>query len=1598
MGAKIATKLSSILLLCILSFVVRAQFTANFKASSVKGCAPLVVNFTDASTNNPTKWKWDLGNGTISFLQNPSTTYFNSGSYTIKLITSNINGSDSITRTQYINIFAQPSVQFTGSTTSGCFPLPVQFTDQSSTENGIINLWQWDFGDGLSSALQHPLHTYKNSGNYNVTLRVRNSNGCLTTLSKSKYIQITSGTNASFSNSYPDNCTLPVAVNFTNSSTGSGTLSYQWFFGDGSISNQANPSHIYNALGDYTIKLIVNNSSGCTDTIIKAAEIKISKIKAAFTNQDNICVRKEFLLTNTSIPTPLSSSWNFGDGTTSTANNPVKLYNTAGTFQITLISNFGSCADTAYKTIIVNSKPTSSFTLENSFSCSYPFTVNFNNQSSNGVTYHWDFGDNTTSTLTNPSHIYNSGGNFNVQLVTTNANGCDDTLTKMNFIKIQKPIVAITSLVDSGCAPLIKKFTSSTQSVNPVVDYLWDFGDGTTSTEISPTHVYNLEGVYPLTLIIKNTDGCKDTAILKRAVVASMNSIVQFDATPKITCANTAVVFSNLTTNGTKWLWKFGDGFTSSLQNPYHMYADTGMFTVKLIVRNSGCVDSITYKNFIYIDPPIGEYKYTEDCDNPYKKDFTDLSIGADKWSWNFGDGNTSTLQNPTHTFIKTGTYKVILTVWNSKTGCNYINQKNILILDTKADFTISNGVICKGGNINFNSILGSPEVNNFYWNFGDGTGLNTSLNAVTHNYITAGNYNVTLTTTNFFGCVNTSTKTTNISVNGPTAKFTPSVPGSCLNSTIIFNDLSVSDGTNSIQSYLWNYGDSTTQEAVAGTVQHTYLKTGLFSVKLLLTDKMGCVDSFSLPRPLVISQPKADFNASDAVTCPTKTVVFNNTSTGLGLKYLWNFGDNNTSTANSPLHFFAIEGKFAISLNITDQYGCTDSMTKSNYVTIILPTANFTMSDSLSDCPPLIVQFNNLSTNAISLSWDFGDGTLSREINPSHFYSYPGTYLIQLIATGPGGCTSIKIDSIFIKGPTGTFIYDPLTGCNPQNINFTASTSEVVSILWDFNDGATISTTNLKISHKYINSGFYVPKIILTNKEGCSVPIKGLDTISVYGVTAHFNFLDKPLCDSGTVLFKNFSTSNDIITNYKWVLGDGSTSYEKTPQHQYKSNGFFNTSLKVTTQFGCIDSTTSIIPIKVVSSPHIKMATTANGCTPLTMISNGSITVADTSSIKWQWNFGNGAFSSLQNPEVQKYTTKGIYTIGLLATNSSGCTDTVSKKIEAYGIPNLVATQDTFICEKRGINLIVKGAITYNWSPSAGLSCNSCAYPFANPDSSINYIVKGTSEHGCIAFDSIMILVKHPFKINYSTRDTLCIKQSVTLFARGASTYIWTPSKGLNNSTSATPTAQPDITTNYKVVGTDDKGCFKDSGFVFIKVYPIPVVNAGNDATINVGHSYDLLPKVSADVTEVLWSPTSGIFRNSYPGITIKPIENTEYTVLVKNEGGCTAQDKVNVFVICNGANIFVPNTFSPNGDGANDIFYPRGTGLFKIQNLQIFNRWGQMIFEKNDFNANDANAGWNGIFKGVKLNPDVFVYTMKVICDNNSILSYKGNITLIQ
>lgn len=1581
-----------VLVLLLFSIITKAQLVPNFTATPLAGCSPLIVTFTDQTTGNPTSWKWDLGNATTSINQNPSTTYFTPGTYTVKLV---VNGTDSIIKTQYITVYAKPVVNFTGVPSTGCVPLPVQFNSQSTAGSGTIASWQWDFGDGSFSTAENPAHTYNTSGNFNVSLRVTNSFGCITTLTKLQYIKVGSKVHADFTNSQPTDCTLPSTINFQNNSTGSGTLSYQWDFGDGNTSTQSTPSHTYTTAGSYTVRLIVNSSNGCSDTLTKTDAVTIGTLNAGFTNPAVICENTAAIFTNTTSPAPTSVSWDFGDATTSSALNPVKTYAAPGFYTVRMIANFGNCADTAFRSINVRPQPQANFNGSPLSSCKPPLNVAFNNQSINGVSYQWDFGDGNFSNSPNPSHTYTQYGSFNVQLIVTNAAGCSDTIIRNAYVRIQAPEATINNLPIKNCAPLTHTFSATVNSLDAVIGYEWDFGDGNTSTLPNPTHTFPA-GVYDIKLIITTAGGCTDTVIVDKGITSSIKPHANFVATPRDVCAYLPVTFTDLSTGtATAWNWDFGDGGTSTQQNPIHMYEDTGYFDVQLIVWNEGCPDTIKFNNYVHIKPPIANFAPSFVCTNKLTRVFTDQSIGADEWNWDFGDGNTSTQPSPTHTYATTGTYTVTLLVRNHTTGCEYTKSLPIKVVIEKANFTESERVICRNNSISFTS-TGNNIVNvaAYDWDFGDG-GTGTGA-APSHIYTVSGTYNVRLIVTDILGCKDTLLKPLHIRVDGPVAAFAPGSTGNCSQSATVFNDNSTGDGTHPIVTWIWNFGDGNTQTFTAPPFSHNYTTPGTYDVALKVIDSKGCVDSINHSASVIISKPVAGFATPDTLSCPGKTINFTNSSTGPGLTYKWDFGDATTSTSLNPSHQYATDGNYTVQLIAIDQYGCSD--TTETLVKIASPIAAFAMSDSVSTCPPLVVNFTNNSSNAISVDWDFGDGTSTQSDNPSHFYTYPGTYDVKLTITSNGGCTSQLTKQVIVSGPKGNFTYTPLNGCSPLTVTFTATTQNRLSFVWDYNDGNILPTNDSVVTYTYKEFGDYVPKMILIDAGGCQVPITGLDTIHVKGVTAAFDFVSPTLCDIGSVTFSDSSKTNDIISGYEWFFGDGNTSVQQNPTHFYAAPGLYFPKLVVTTASGCTDTVIHTTPVKIVASPQGEIVSSPNGCAPLTATFNGNLLVADTSAVTWSWNLGNGNLSNQQNPPSQLYTNPNTYNIELVVTNSSGCKNTVTKTIEAYRVPVINAGRDVMVCRGSGTNLIANGADTYTWSPSTGLSCTICPNPVASPSDTTEYIVTGTTIHGCSNTDAVKVNVKQPFVMRNSPGDTLCKGGSLRLYASGAATYAWSPSAGLSSTTSASPVASPSVSTTYRVIGTDDKACFKDTAYIAVKVYPIPTVDGGADKTINVGQSTTLTPTISSDVTNVFWTPTAGTVSSNYPSVTVQPKETTTYTVEAVNAGGCKSRDNVTVFVLCNGANIFIPNTFSPNGDGANDVFYPRGTGLFNIKTLRIFNRWGEVVFEKGSFAANDASAGWDGTYKGLQLNPDVYVYTVDVLCDNKTILTLKGNVALIR
>jgi len=1592
------------LLLCC--NIAVAQLQANFTSSTSVGCAPTVVQFKDASTGSPASWRWNLGNGNISTQQNPGTIYTKPGVYTVTLVIKDSTGQDSSIKVGYVTARAKPGVDFSFTPSSGCVPLPVQFTDATTDSAATETQWAWDFGDGQVSSSQNPTHTYSTVDNFSVSLTVTDNFGCSSFLQKQSVINANGIINADFQYSYANVCSPPTAVTFTNSSSSNSPIIFQWNFGDGGTSTAQNPVYSYKANGKFNIQLIASTNNGCRDTVTKS--ISIGTVTPNFTMPSGSCINKQVSFADSSQPTPISLSWSFGDGGLATGSVVSHAYASAGSYPVKLVANFGACTDSITKNFTVTSNPIAGFTSSgNRNSCQLPGIVQFQNTSVNAVTYSWSFGDGQTSTLASPLHNYTKAGFYDVTLVATNQNGCSNTIIQHKYVQLGPP--RIDSLIGSpyeGCVPVAINFQSAVSSGDPVTGYTWDFGDNSpVSSAQLPSHTYSTAGTYNVKLTVTTSTGCSSSTTFSQAVIVGNKPVVNFTATPTTGCASVPIQFTDESTGAvTQWVWQFGDKGTSNIENPLYKYTDTGFFSVTLKVFSNGCTNSLTLNNYIYLKAPIAKFGVAQQCKNKLGRNFTDSSIGAKTWAWDFGDGHTSNQKSPSYVYAKGGNYIVNLTVTNGTCSDTYADT--ITVLNQNPSFTYSpkNTLVCKYNAVKFTAEnYDTTSQSSFYWNFGDGTTLQLPAKTPTvqHVYKNDGNFIPYLVVRDNTGCNDTVTQAgVKFTVLGPVAAFT-NTAGTCVNGQIKFTDNSVQDSTFKLQTWIWNYGDGKTDTLNGPPFTHVYDLAGTFKVQLKVIDSYGCSDSIIKNNADTITSPLAVFSLPDSANCPGSKVSFVNSSNGISLAYVWSFGDGTTSTLAAPNHQYNQLGTYTVALSIKDKFGCKDTLTRNNYVNVAKPLAQFTVDDTFGVCPPLIIHPQSTSTDYTFLTWDFGDGNSSNLTNPTHYYTGGGVYTLQLIVQGHGGCYDTASKQITLHGPGGKLSYTPMVLCNKDTVTLAVRGRSISTYEWDLGDGFTeTSTTDSILRHPY-TPGNYLPKVVIGDATGiCTVTLQNAsDTIKVGGVTARFTYQAAAGCDSALVLFTDSSAILfDTLKSRTWNFDDGTTSSVADPTHYYHSTVNKEISLKITTGFGCTSTVSLPLAVTVHQSPIITATIPASVCVGTKANFAAANSSVPPGTISWLWQLGDGG-TAQQQDTAYIYKTGNTYTAVVTATNEFGCADTAQGNITVNSLPVTNAGNDTAICLGQNVLMQPTGASTYVWASNPTLSCTNCTNSLAAPDSTTMYYVTGETAAGCALEDSILVTVNRPFILQLAVIDTLCTGHPIQLTASGAEQYNWQPSTGLSSTTIANPIADPASATTYSVIASDTKKCFSDTASVVVIVFAPPTVSITNaNVTILAGANILPLSQTSADVTRYQWSPLIGLSCNACAQPTLSPNETVRYTETVFNQYGCFDTANITVTVLCDNNSLFVPNTFSPKGNTNNRYFYPRGVGIYSIKSMRVFNRWGQPVFEKLSFLANDQNSGWDGTFKGQDLPTDVYVYVIEVICTNSTILTVKGDITLLR
>ena len=956
-----------------------------------------------------------------------------------------------------------PRAEFKAEPTRGPAPLSVQFSDQSS---GEITSILWDFGDGNTSADLNPTVVYRTPGTYSVKLIARGPAG-EDTAAKANFIIVEQPPRvpprADFSAS-PTSGTLPLTVQFTNKTTGE-AASFFWEFGDGGTSTSPSPSYVYRTAGTYSVKLTARGPGG-ENSEVKSGLITVNPVAPVVQPP-----RADFSASPTSGTAPLtvqftnrttgqvtSVLWDFGDGSTSTSTSPTYVYRTAGTYSVKLTARGPGGDNTAIKSGLITvtapitpptaSPPRADFTA-NPTTGEAPLTVQFTNRTTGQFTsLAWDFGDGGTSTSTNPTYVYRTAGTYSVKL-TARGPGGDHIETKASYITVTAPSGPPPSSAPqpdfiasptTGPAPLAVRFVNRT--IGEFTSLLWDFGDGQASVEANPSHTYTNAGRYTIRLTARgpgggNTETKTDYIIVTGSGPSIPAPRVDFTASPTSGTSPLTVQFTSRATGEINtYFWEFGDdsNSTSLSQNPSFTYRTTGLYTVKLTARGPGGESAETKANFINVSavtaPPTV---------SPPQADF---------------------IATPT-----SGTVPLTVTFTNRTTG----------------------------------------QFTSLAWDFGDG-GTSTNTNPI-YVYRTSGSYTVKLTARGTGGedsevKLGYITVTAAQTVQAPVVDFAATPTSGTAPLTVQFTNRT----TGQVTSYLWEFGDGA-RSTLTNPI-YTYRTSGSYTVKLTATGpggqdaetKTGLISVASAP---VIQPPVVDFSANPTSGTAPLTVQFTNRTTGQVTSYFWEFGDGATSATVSPVYVYRTAGAYTVKLAASGPGG-QDTETKLGLITVTSapatapPIAEF-IGVPTSGQAPLTVQFTNRTTGqATGFLWEFGDGATSLVGSPIYTYRNPGNYTVKLTVSGPGGQDSetkfsyiaVLSTSSSTSPPKADFSALPTSGAAPLTVQFfNRTTGQFTSLLWEFGDGITSSSTNPVVTYRV--AGSYTVKLTARGPGGAHTETK---------------------------------------------------------------------------------------------------------------------------------------------------------------------------------------------------------------------------------------------------------------------------------------------------------------------------------------------------------------------------------------------------------------------------------------------------------------------------------------------------------------------------
>ncbi len=748
---------------------------------------------------------------------------------------------------------------------------------------------------------------------------------------------------------------------------------------------------------------------------------------------------------------------------------------------------------------------------------------------------------------------------------------------------------------------------NSSNALSNIASFYWDFGDGSpTSTDTTPTHVYNTIDSFLVSLVATDINGCTDTNQKYIFIQGPVGPVVGHTTA----CLGDSVSFQDLTIpqvgSIVAWQWNFGDGSPlSTQQNPTHYYASPGSYTVQFVVQtNAGCLD--TTDTVIQIsDPPTPDFSFTDVCLGDSNQ-LMDASTPAGPilvdYFWDINDDGTVEYSNDSsisHLFSAHGTYPVELKVLDAA-GC-----RDSVVIDVEVHPLPIPGFeatsVCYRDFNQFTDTSSVPTgvISALDWSFGDGDSASNAL-TTSHQFANPGLYDIVLVVTTDEGCVDSTDRTVRV-YDLPHAAF--STDSVCLDKTAEFTTASVPNyGT--IVSYLWSTGDG--DSAHVADPEHDYNAPGLYEVNHTVVTSEGCRDT-ATANIRIYPLPTTVFSWTNNV-CEGEELKFeeqsfvNQISPGGDsvVAWQWVFDQMDTLYGKDISYSSPTYRTLSVVLTTTSNYGCVSSF--ENFPQIFpIPDVDMTYDVNCEDYTSSFISNSSVATGVLSdYTWDFGDGNTAKGENVDHIFDLPGFYTVRLNVVSNKGCKDLIEKEVIVPGtPKVDFSISTSEGCSPLEVAFDNESSVSVGELryrWYLNGqefsgqedpALTLRTDSLE------PEGFDVT-LVAISEDNCQRSFTRGDVVTVIPSpnAAFYLFSDDLNMFEPTAEFYN---SSQRSIRWDWDFGDGSKSIDFAPSHIYKNSGPYDVSLVAYNEYNCENTYTRRITVEPKTTFYVPNSFTPN-------------------------------------------------------------------------------------------------------------------------------------------------------------------------------------------------------------------------------------------------------------------------------------------------------------------------------------------------------------------------------------------------------------------